>query len=64
MTEIINMAEDMVKDYLPDGGVYLTGMFLQDANWENSNPGVPGFLAEMENREIDSKIAAQKLCKK
>ena len=38
MTEITNMTEDMVKDYPPDGGVYLTGMFLQGAKWEDSNP--------------------------
>ncbi len=56
MTEITNMTEDMVKDYPPDGGVYLTGMFLQGAKWEDSNPDAPGFLTEMVNKELDPKI--------
>ena len=56
MTEITNMSEDMVKDYPPDGGVYLSGMFLQGAKWEDSNPDAPGFLTEMVNKELDPKI--------
>ena len=56
MTEVTNMTEDMVKDYPADGGVYLSGMFLQGAKWEDSNPDAPGFLTEMINKELDPKI--------
>ena len=61
MTEITNMTEDMVKDYPPDGGVYLTGMFLQGAKWEDSNPDAPGFLTEMVNKELDPKIPVMRV---
>ena len=61
MTEITNMTEDMVKDYPADGGVYLTGMFLQGAKWEDSNPDAPGFLTEMVNKELDPKIPVMRV---
>ena len=47
MTEITNITEDMVKDYPVDGSVYLTGIFLQGAKWEDSY-----------SDELDPKISA------
>jgi dynein heavy chain len=55
MTEVMNFGEDMVKEK-PVSGVYVTGMFLQGARWEDSNPDSQGYVTEMANKELDPKL--------
>ena len=56
MTEVTNYtSEDMIKEY-PASGVYVTGMFLQGAKWEEGDGDVPGFLTDMLPKELDPKI--------
>ena len=56
MTEVTNITEDIAKDYPIDDSVFLTGMLIQGAKWENSNSDAPRFLTEMVNKEVDPKI--------
>ena len=68
------MTEDMVKIYPVDGGVCLTGMFLQGAKQDDLNSDAPVFLTEMVNKELDPKMPVipvfvielknKKICKK
>jgi len=55
MTEVTNFTEDMIKDQ-PANGVYIYGMFLQGAKWEDANSDMPGFLTEMAPKELDPKL--------
>lgn len=55
MTEVTNFSEDMVKEDAPNG-VYVTGLFLQGAKWEDSNSDTPGFLTDMAPKEMDPKL--------
>ena len=56
MTEITaQYSEESIKDY-PPSGVYVTGLFIQGAKWEDNGGDSPGFLAEMLPKELDPKI--------
>lgn len=55
MTQVTHLTEDLVKDK-PEDGVYIYGMFLQGAKWEDMGDETPGFLTEMEPKDLDPKI--------
>jgi dynein heavy chain len=55
MTEVTNFSEEMIKER-PQSGIYVSGMFLQGARWEDSNPDSQGFLTEMLPKELDPKL--------
>lgn len=57
MTNITTFTEpDLIKDY-PTSGVYIYGMFLQGAKWEEGVEGSSeGYLTEMAAKELDPKI--------
>jgi dynein heavy chain len=55
MTEVTNFTDDMIKDP-PVSGVYVHGMFVQGAKWEDSNSDAPGFLTDMLPKELDPKL--------
>lgn len=56
MTDITpHYNEENIKDY-PTSGVYVTGLFIQGAKWEDNGGDSPGFVAEMLPKELDPKI--------
>lgn len=57
MTDVTVFSEvDMLKDY-PTNGVYIYGMFVQGAKWEEGNGEQnSGYLTEMQPKELDPKI--------
>lgn len=57
MTNITLFPEvDLIKDY-PPHGVYIYGMFVQGAKWEEgAEGGNEGYLTEMAPKELDPKI--------
>jgi dynein heavy chain len=60
MTEVINYDDTMVKD-APSTGVYVYGMFLQGAKWDDSNTEGDGYLTEMLPKELDPKLPVMKI---
>ena len=60
MTDVTILTEDTIREY-PSSGVYVHGMFLQGAKWDDSNPEIPGYLTEMALKELDPKLPVMRI---
>ncbi len=56
MTEVTNITEDDSIKEPPATGVLINGMFIQGARWEDPGSDIPGFLTDMNSKELDPKI--------